>query len=631
VSGHRKKRLGEVLRERKRVKAEDLDQVLLEQQEKGGGSSLLGELLLQRNFVGKEDLVSALEEVTKFRYVDARFATVEKAVLKLVPQSVAEKYVVLPLVIEGRRIVAVMAEPQNLKSLDELRFITGMDVIPRLGFRSEIEEAIKKCYAEIEPSEEDIASIPAKAIPFIDQVDVSDMQFFTASSSERNKAAMEEFEAELRNEKTPAVRLVSAILSAAATKKASDIHIEPQPLGTVVRIRVDGVLRELTHIPSELTSFLVSRIKILSDMDISERRVPQDGRFLVQIGKNNLDLRVSTLPTHAGEKVVMRLLDPTASRVGFEKLGLATDNASALATVLSAPQGMLLVTGPTGSGKSTSLYACLNTLRSPSVNIITVEDPIEYRIEDINQVQVNPKAGLTFAGCLRSMLRQDPNVIMVGEIRDQETAEIALQAAQTGHLVLSTLHTNDSIAAITRLLDLNVPSFLIAASVTAVIAQRLVRKLCACRDMAPMTEDHAQRLLAAGIVDFDSNAYVPVGCSECDNSGYKGRVGIYELLLMDEQIRSAIRAGARDEEIRNLARSGGMRLMQEDALEKVKQGITTMEEVLRVVPFDNAVTVRCRNCGRALAPAFLFCPYCGAGTRQVAAPIARKRAEGAPA
>ncbi len=631
MSGHRKKRLGEVLRERKRVKAEDLDQVLLEQQEKGGGSSLLGELLLQRNFVGKEDLVSALEEVTKFRYVDARFATVEKAVLKLVPQSVADKYVVLPLVIEGRRIVAVMAEPQNLKSLDELRFITGMDVIPRLGFRSEIEEAIKKCYAEIEPSLDDVASIPAKAIPFIDQVDVSDMQFFTASSSERNKAAMEEFEAELRNEKTPAVRLVSAILSAAATKKASDIHIEPQPLGTVVRIRVDGVLRELTHIPSELTSFLVSRIKILSDMDISERRVPQDGRFLVQIGKNNLDLRVSTLPTHAGEKVVMRLLDPTASRVGFEKLGLATDNASALATVLSAPQGMLLVTGPTGSGKSTTLYACLNTLRSPSVNIITVEDPIEYRIEDINQVQVNPKAGLTFAGCLRSMLRQDPNVIMVGEIRDQETAEIALQAAQTGHLVLSTLHTNDSIAAITRLLDLNVPSFLIAASVTAVIAQRLVRKLCACRDMAPMTEDHAQRLLAAGIVDFDSTAYVPVGCSECDNSGYKGRVGIYELLLMDEQIRSAIRAGARDEEIRNLARSGGMRLMQEDALEKVKQGVTTMEEVLRVVPFDNAVTVRCRNCGRALAPAFLFCPYCGAGTRQVAAPIARKRAEGAPA
>jgi type IV pilus assembly protein PilB len=613
-----------VLRERKRLKAEDLDRVLAEQQE--AGSALLGELLLQRGFVGKEDLVSALEEVTHFRYVDARFATVEKAVLKLVPQAVAERYLVLPLVREGRRIVTVMAEPQNLKSLDDLRFITGMDVEPRLGFRAEIEEAIKRCYAELEPGVE--AAVPTPPVPFIDQVDTSNMQFFTASSSERNKAAMEEFEAELRNEKTPAVRLVSAILSAAATKKASDIHIEPQPLGTVVRIRVDGVLRELTHVPLEFTSFLVSRIKILSDMDISERRVPQDGRFLVQIGDSHLDLRVSTLPTHSGEKVVMRLLDPSASRVGFEKLGLSSENATALSQVLSAPQGMLLVTGPTGSGKSTTLYASLNVLRSPSINIITVEDPIEYRVEDINQVQVNPKAGLTFAGCLRSMLRQDPNVIMVGEIRDQETAEIALQAAQTGHLVLSTLHTNDSIAAITRLLDLNVPSFLISASVTAVVAQRLVRKLCACRDMAPMSEDYASRLLAAGIVDFESNAYVAVGCSACDNSGYKGRVGIYELLLLDEQIRSAIRSGARDEEIRNLARSGGMRLMQEDALEKVKLGITTLDEVVRVVPFDSAVTVRCRNCGRALAPAFLFCPYCGAGTRQAAAPIARKRTEG---
>ncbi|MGI9104534.1 MAG: ATPase, T2SS/T4P/T4SS family [Terriglobales bacterium] len=629
MSGSRKKRLGEVLQERKRVKPEDLERVLAEQQE-NNGTALLGELLLQREVVSKEDLVSALEEVTHFRYVDARFATVEKVVLKLIPQQIAEKYLVLPLVREGKRIVAVMAEPQNLHALDELRFITGSDIAPRLGFRSEIEDAIKTCYAELEPAAE-IAAASAH-VPFIDQVDVSDMQFFTASSNERNKAAMEEFEAELRNEKTPAVRLVSAILSAASTKKASDIHIEPQPLGTVVRIRVDGVLRELTHIPNELTSFLVSRIKILSDMDISERRTPQDGRFLVQIGNSHLDLRVSTLPTHAGEKVVMRLLDPTASRVGFEKLGLATDNAAALTQVLGAPQGMLLVTGPTGSGKSTTLYASLNVLRSPSVNIITVEDPIEYRVEDINQVQVNPKAGLTFAACLRSILRQDPNVVMVGEIRDQETAEIALQAAQTGHMVLSTLHTNDSVAAITRLLDLNVPSFLISASVTAVVAQRLVRKLCVCRDIVPMPDDHAERLLAAGIIDFERTIAVPVGCSDCDNSGYKGRVGIYELLVLDEQIRSAIRSGARDEEIRNLARSGGMRLMQEDALEKVKDGVTTLDEVLRVVPFDNAVTVRCRNCGRALAPSFLFCPYCGAGTRQVAAPIARAaKREGASA
>lgn len=620
MTGNRKKRLGEVLRERKRVSFEALEAALDDQQK---GAGLLGELLLQRNACSKDDIVSALEEITHFRYVDARFATVEREVLKLLPQTAAQRYCILPLVREGKRIVAVMAEPQNLHHLDELRFMSGMEIIPRLGFRSEIEEAIKKCYTEDSES----TDAEAAALPFIDQVDVSDMQFFTASSSERNKAAMEEFEAELRNEKTPAVRLVSAILASATAKKASDIHIEPQPLGTVVRIRVDGVLRELTHVPAELTSFLVSRIKILADMDISERRTPQDGRFLCQIGKNSMDMRVSTLPTHSGEKVVMRLLDPSASRVGFEKLGLSADNSSALQTVLSMPQGMVLVTGPTGSGKSTTLYACLNTLRSPSVNIITVEDPIEYRIEDINQVQINPKAGLTFAGTLRSMLRQDPNVIMVGEIRDQETAEIALQAAQTGHLVLSTLHTNDAIAAITRLLDLDIQGFLISASLTAVIAQRLVRKLCTCAEKVPMTDEHAARLLAGGIVDFDTHVHVPAGCAKCDNSGYKGRMGIYEVLIIDEQIRSAIRSGARDEEIRNLARSGGMRLMQEDALEKVKLGITTMEEVLRVVPFDNALTVRCRACGRALAPAFLFCPYCGAGTRQTtSAPRPPRRA-----
>jgi type II secretory ATPase GspE/PulE/Tfp pilus assembly ATPase PilB-like protein len=280
---------------------------------------------------------------------------------------------------------------------------------------------------------------------------------------------------------------------------------------------------------------------------------------------------------------------------------------------------MVLVTGPTGSGKTTTLYSALNSLRSPTVNIITVEDPIEYKIDAINQVQVNPKAGLTFATCLRSILRQDPNVIMVGEIRDSETAQIALQSAQTGHLVLSTLHTNDSISAVTRLLDLDVPAFLVASSLSAVVAQRLVRKLCSCRDESPMTQEHASRFLGAGIVDFGNVVYTPAGCALCDNSGFKGRVGIYELLVLDEQMRAAVRSGMRDEEIRNMARSGGMRLMQEDAMEKVKLGVTTLDEVLRVVPFENVQVHRCRSCGKGLAPSFLFCPYCGAGTRQIPA------------
>lgn len=590
-----------------------VEQIAKEQEVGGAQLGFLGEILLDRGLVSRDDLVAALEEVTPFRFVDPRFATVEKAVLALVPRAAAVRYCVLPLIREGGRIITVMAEPQNLHTVDDLRFMTGMDISPRLGFRSDILAAIEKCYAQ----QVEDAQAEHDKLPFIEQVDVSAMQFFTAGSSDKSKAAIEEFEAELRNERTPAVRLVSSILFAAASKGASDIHIEPQADATTVRIRVDGVLRELTHIPKELQASVISRIKILSDMDIAERRAPQDGRFLVKIFQRNLDLRVSTLPTHYGEKVVMRLLDPAATRVPFAALGFSEENSKTLTAALSGPQGMVLVTGPTGSGKTTTLYSALNSLRSPTVNIITVEDPIEYKIEDINQVQVNPKAGLTFANCLRSILRQDPNIIMVGEIRDAETAEIALQSAQTGHLVLSTLHTNDSVSAITRLLDLNVPAFLVASSVSAVVAQRLVRKLCECRNEAAMSNAQASRFLAAGIVDFGGKIYIPVGCALCDNSGFKGRLGIYEVLVLDEQMRAAVRSGMRDEEIRNLARSGGMRLMQEDAMDKVKHGITTLDEVLRVVPFENIQSQRCRTCGKALAPTFLFCPYCGAGARRV--------------
>jgi type IV pilus assembly protein PilB len=605
----KKKRLGQALIDRKRITSAEVEQILQEQ----GKNGFLGELLLERGLVSRDDLVAALEEVTLFRFVDPRFATVERAVLDRVPRDAAIKYCVLPLIREGNRIIMVMAEPQNLATLDNLRFMTGLDISPRLGFRTDIIAAIEKCYSQKEHE----AEVAKSELPFIEQVDVSCMQFFTAGSSEKSKAAMEEFEAELRNETTPAVRLVSSILYSASTKRASDVHIEPQGESTTVRIRVDGVLRELTNIPKELQGSVVSRIKILSDMDIAERRNPQDGRFLVKISDRNLDLRVSTLPTHYGEKVVMRLLDPSATRVAFSALGFSEENALALHGCLSGPQGMVLVTGPTGSGKTTTLYSALNSLRTPTVNIITVEDPIEYKLEGINQVQVNPKAGLTFAGSLRSILRQDPNIIMVGEIRDSETAEIALQSAQTGHMVLSTLHTNDSISAVTRLLDLKVPPFLVASSVSAVVAQRLVRKLCSCHDEVPMTNEFASRFLAAGIVDFGDKIFQPAGCSQCDNSGYKGRMGIYELLILDDQMRAAVRSGMRDEEIRNMARSGGMRLMQEDALEKVKMGLTTLEEVLRAVPFESAQVHRCRNCGKGLAPSFLFCPYCGAGTRQV--------------
>jgi type IV pilus assembly protein PilB len=601
-SPQRRKRLGDVLRENARISHEQLEQAIEEQRKT---SHLLGELLLQRGLVAKIDIVSALEEVTRFQYVDCRFAQIDPAVLKLIPRSAAARYSVLPVARQGSKLVTVMAEPQNLRILDELRFISGLEIAPRMGFRSEINAAIENFYPKL--SEKIL--VDEIAVPLLNQVDIGDVEFFTQPTEQ--DADSEAIQAELNTKGiTPAVRLVSAIVSTAAQKKASDIHVEPQALGTIVRVRVDGVLRELARIPPELQNSLISRIKILSNMDISERRIPQDGRFLVQIGTRHVDLRVSSLPTHYGEKIVMRLLDPAATRVEFVDLGFSPEQAQMLSAVIALPQGMLLVTGPTGSGKSTTLYACLNALKSPETNVCTVEDPVEYKLAGINQVQINTKAGLTFASCLRSLLRQDPNVIMVGEIRDTETAEIALQASQTGHFVLSTMHTNDSVAAVTRLLDLKIPGFLIASSVTAVVAQRLVRKLCECRDERPVTPEFTTRLIAADVLNVPTKMYVPTGCQICDNTGYKGRLGIYEVLVFDEQLRAHVRSGIRDDEMRNMARSSGLRLMQEDAIEKVRKGITTLDEVMRVMPFGRQATTRC-SCGRLLAPNFLFCPYCG--------------------
>jgi len=617
-------RLGDVLKERKRVTEVEISRLLEESQSQapkggpGGRMSLLGELLLQRGLVSKEELVVALEVVSQCRYVDARFATVDSTALNLLPRASASKYCALPLMKQGKTLVAILAEPQNLRVLDELRFVTGLQIEARLGLRPEILSAIEKCYDEggskTSPEGPAVKEVPAAAglssIALLEQADVADLQFFSVDANQRNQAAMEEFAAELRNERTPAVRMTTAILSLAASKKASDVHIEPRSTSTVVRIRVDGVLRELTQIPNELQAALVSRIKILANMDIAERRMPQDGRFLMQIGGRRLDLRVSTLPTHDGEKVVMRLLDPAATRVSFTGLGFSEENSKTLTSLLASPQGMVLVTGPTGSGKSTTLYSSLNMVRSPSVNVITVEDPVEYKVDDVNQVQINVKAGLTFATCLRSILRQDPNIIMVGEIRDPETAEIALQAAQTGHLVLSTLHTNDAVSAISRLLDLDVPNFMLCSSLSAVVAQRLARKLCFCRAEVPVTKEYAERMVAAGITDFDTKMYVPVGCAECDTTGYRGRVGIYEMLVFDETIRNAVRKGLRDNELLALARSGGMRTMQQDAMEKVKQGLTTLDEVMRVIHFEETTGLRCRNCNQPVGAGFRFCPNC---------------------
>jgi type IV pilus assembly protein PilB len=374
----------------------------------------------------------------------------------------------------------------------------------------------------------------------------------------------------------------------------------------------------------DLSSHLTSRIKILSDLDIAERRMPQDGRFLVRIKSFKIDLRVATLPTHYGEKVVIRLLTPESSQASFEGLGMSQSNSEAYAEVLTRPQGMVLVCGPTGSGKSTTLYSSLTKLSTRTVNIITVEDPIEYMLEGINQVQVNRKAGLTFASSLRSILRQDPNIVMVGEIRDSETAEISLTAAQTGHLVLSTIHTNDSISTIDRLKDLGVAPFLIASSLTAVVSQRLLRKLCRCHVPATSHVENVDSIPALGMPEIAALLRAPGSCGACDNLGYKGRIGVYEVLIIDEEMRRMIQRGARTDDIRAYAISSSFRPMREDALEKLISGQTTVEEVLRVVPLEHdthrtqSTARHCLQCNANVQPGFAFCPKCGL---KVAAPI----------
>lgn len=601
----KRKMLGEILRDRGQISEATLQQLFKEQK---GKIVRLGELILERGLVDKPSLVKALEEISRVSYLDCTAIQCDMEVLQFIPRVMAERLAVLPIRMEQTRLIVVMAEPQNIASINELLFTSGKDISPRFGFRGEILSGISRNYEHLE------LTAPASRPPAGEENSSNsglEMEFISTSSRQANRDAIQEIQAELHQKKTPAVRLVSGIIRAAMEKQASDIHIEPQAEATVVRIRVDGVLRELESVPRGVQNSLVSRIKILSDMDIAERRAPQDGRFMVAVGQRRVDMRVSTLPTQYGEKVVIRLLEASAPISSFVELGFPANVANRLMQSIVLPQGLLLVTGPTGSGKSTTLYSALNLLRKPAVNIVTVEDPVEYALPGVNQVHVNAQAGLTFATCLRSILRQDPNVIMIGEIRDLETAEIAMKAAQTGHMVLSTLHTNDSISAVARLLDLGIAEYLIASSVTGILAQRLLRKLCACHSQMEVTQEYADRLAAVGWIRPPDHVASPNGCNACDHTGYKGRVGIYEFLSIDDSIRSILRGTYKPDLVRTAARAAGMRRMQEDALEKLQAGVTTLDEFVRVIPVEALATDKCETCGHELPPAYRFCPYCG--------------------
>jgi len=482
------------------------------------------------------------------------------------PFQFARDNLILPLRIEGGRLYAATGKPDDPSPLSGLRLIYGAPVIAIATDADALQEAINRAYDMTAGSAKETMS------------DIAGEGDLSAIVHDLPEDLLE------TSAEAPVIRLVNSILVQAAKEKASDIHIEPYERELAVRFRIDGALRNVVKPPKKFQSLIVSRVKIMAGLDIAEKRLPQDGRLKIVIAGKEIDVRISVIPTAHGERVVMRLLDKSTMLLGFEQLGMPLEVREKVERLIKSPHGIILVSGPTGSGKTTSLYSALSSINSPDKNIITVEDPVEYQLPGIGQMQVNAKIGLTFASGLRSILRQDPDVIMVGEIRDRETAQIAVQAALTGHLVFSTIHTNDAAGAVTRLVDMGIEPFLISSSLTASLAQRLVRALCpSCRKAYPPGDEHFDKLgVARGRLHGGAVFYHPVGCAECNNSGYKGRLGIFEILIVDDAVRTLITQRADASMIRKAAEATGFLSMREQAAEAVAAGLTSLEEVVRV-------------------------------------------------
>jgi type IV pilus assembly protein PilB len=510
--------------------------------------------------------------------------------VSVLPGDLCRKRLVAPIRIDDRTLHLAMTDPLDITTIQDVEFHTNLKVVPVVAGESVMAAVLDRLYPSTDGSADIILQLAGDAEEAVEVAPVVD-----------EEQSVQQLAAE--SELPQTVRLVNALLATAAREGASDIHLEPTERGLQVRHRVDGLLQNAVQIPRSLQDATISRLKLMAGMDIAERRKPQDGRSQLSSGGRRIDLRVSTVPTHFGEKIVIRLLDSAKARIAMEELALAPGSLATLQRLLSHPTGMVLVTGPTGSGKTSTLYASLNWLTSPTKNIITIEDPIEYRLPGINQVQINLKVGVTFASALRSFLRQDPNVILVGEIRDAETAGIALEAAQTGHLLLSTLHTNDAASTITRLTDLGMEPFLVASSVIGILAQRLVRRVCPeCAGEAAPPDEVVQGLGGRERLPQDGVWRVARGCPACRNSGYKGRMAIHEMLEVTPAIRELIAQRAADHVIREAAQGAGMHTLVQDGIAKAAAGLTTLEEVLRVVPQPDAAATGGRREGGPAPP-----------------------------
>jgi type IV pilus assembly protein PilB len=554
------KDLSDVLLEEGLITAEQLEQATTEQERLG---RTLGRVLIDLGMVKETDLVAALARQVGLDYIDLGEHQIDPSAASLVSEQVARRYRAMPIGFEDSRLVVAMSDPSNVFALDDIRTITGMDVKPVVATAADIEAAIRK-YGQFEQSVEDMA---------------------TEASSAAGQEVQDLDQVEAAVEDAPIVKLVNLLITQAVADRASDIHIEPAEKDIRIRYRIDGVLHEVMRSPKNIQAGLISRLKVMADINIAERRVPQDGRIGLVVGGKAVDLRVATLPTVYGEKVVIRILDKSSVLLKLEDLGFNDQSFEVYERAFWKPYGTILVTGPTGSGKSTTLYATLNIINNVDRNIITVEDPVEYRLSGVNQMQVNPKAGLTFASALRSILRADPDVVLIGEIRDRETALIAMEAALTGHLVLSTLHTNDAPSAITRLAEMEVEPYLVASALDCVVAQRLARRLCEhCKEAyKPSREELHQAGFPEEVLGKVKELFRPAGCARCGKTGYRGRLGLYEIMPMTEEIELLTAERKSSEDIKKVAVEQGMILLRDDGLLKARAGMTSLEEIFRVV------------------------------------------------
>jgi type IV pilus assembly protein PilB len=592
------KRLGDLLLEQQVITPDQLAAAVTEQRKNG---QLLGATLVRMGAVTEEIIVNCLQRQLGLALLDLNDVVVDEQALALVKEDVAKKYGAIPIEIEGRSTLLVaMGDPLNVAALEDLRFHAGMFIQPVLARPAQIVEAIERYYHIDNSMNEVIRNI----------VDADDPPIVSAIRDEEQAQAVQDLMREA--EGRPIVRLTNWLLHRAVEERASDIHIEPQDRDLVVRLRIDGLLQEIQRLPKWTQGALVSRIKVLASLDIAEKRQPQDGRLVADIQGRRVDMRVSSLPITNGEKIVIRVVDQDGASVVLTDLGLQDDDMARIKRYLVRPQGILLVTGPTGSGKSTLLYSALRFIQHETKNLVTVEDPVEFQIPGVNQVQVDEKAKKTFPAALRAILRQDPDVIMIGEIRDKETAQIAFRASVTGHLVLSTVHTNDAASAVTRLIDLGLEPFMVASSLLGVVSMRLVRTLCPrCREAYDANASNLNRLMPGSATEGNVVLSRGRGCSHCHDTGYRGRVGIFEVLEVDERIRGMIVAGATDGTIRQAAVESGMRSIGEDGLKKVLGGKTTLEEVSRVVYLSDQTAKVCPSCKAVLNQEFEYCTTCG--------------------